>query len=95
MLCGGFEFDDPGLHARGTFGLGDAVLVLIGRERASLDHALAEHLQRVCHRRNLVALAALIDLRLKIAVGQKLHRALQAADPPQDVAADIEPDEQH
>ena len=36
-----------------------------------------------------------VDLRFKVAVGQKLHRALQRADPAQDVAADIEPDEQH
>ncbi len=91
---GRFEFDDPGLHARGAFGLGGAVLVLIGRERAGLDHALAKHLQRVGHRRDLVALVAVIDFRFEVAAGQQLHRALQAADPPQDVAADIEPDEQ-
>ena len=91
---GGFEFDDPGFHARGALGLGDAVLVLVGSERAGLDHALAEHLQRVRHRRDLVVLAGLIDFGFEIAVGQHLHRALQVADPPQDVAADIEPDEQ-
>ncbi len=51
--------------------------------------------QRIRHRRDLVVLVRAIDLRFKVAVGQKLHRALQVADPAQDVAADIEPDEQH
>src|SRR6185437_8235571 len=64
-------------------------------ERARLDHALAENLQRACHRCDLVALTALEDLRLQVAVGQQLHRALQIADPAQDIAADIQPDEQH
>ena len=71
------------------------VLVLIGGERAGLDHAFAEHLQRIRHRRDLVVLVRAVDLRFEVAVGQQLHRALQAADPAQDVAADIEPDEQH
>jgi len=54
---GGFEFDDPGLHARGAFGLGDAIPVLIGTERADLDHALPKNLQRIGHRAIFVALA--------------------------------------
>ena len=37
---------------------------------------------------------AAIDFRLQVAIGQKLHRALQVVDPAQDIAADIEPDEQ-
>ncbi len=40
-------------------------------------------------------LVGAIDLRFQIAVREQLHRALQVADPPQDVAADIEPDEQY
>ncbi len=46
------------------------------------------------HHGDLVALAALRDLGVEVAVGQQLHRALQAADAAQDVAPDIEPDEQ-
>ncbi len=91
---GGFELDDARFHAVGALGLGDAILVLLGGERAALDHALAEHLQRIHHGADLVLLVALIDLRFEVAAGQQLHRALQVADPPQDVAADIEPDEQ-
>ena len=81
-------------HPGGAFGLGRAVLVLIGGQRAGLDHAFAEYLQRIRHRGDLVALARAINLRLEVAVGQQLHRTLQAADPPQDIAADIAPDEQ-
>ena len=91
---GSLEFDNPGFHAGGAFGLGGAVLVLIGAQRARLDHALSEDLQRIRHRRDLVALGAAMDFRIEIAVGQKLHRALQMPDPAQDAAADIEPDEQ-
>src|SRR6266849_2817655 len=86
---------NPGLHAGGAFGLDDAILVLLGAQRARLDHAPAKDLQRIRHRRDLVALAAAMNFRIEIAARQKLHRALQIADPPQDVAADIEPDEQH
>ena len=92
---GCLEFGNPGFHAGGAFGLADAVPVLIGGERTGLDHALAENLQRIRHRRDLVALARAIDFRLEVTVRQKLHRALQTADPAQDAAADIEPDEQH
>src|SRR5260370_23814606 len=63
-------------------------------QRARLDHAPAKDLQRISHRRDLVALAAAMNFCIEIAARQKLHRALQIADPPQDVAADIEPDEQ-
>jgi hypothetical protein len=65
---GGFEFDNPGLHARGALGLGEAILVLIGTQRTGLDHALAENLQRIRHRGDLVVLAAAINFRLKVAV---------------------------
>src|SRR6185369_17754664 len=91
---GGFELDDTRFHAAGAFTLGYAILVLVGGERAALDHALAEHLQRIRHDADLVLMVGLIDLRFKVAAGQQLHRTLQIADPPQDVAADIEPDEQ-
>src|SRR5260370_9753738 len=64
-------------------------------QRARLDHAPAKDLQRIRHRRDLVALAAAMNFRIEIAARQKLHRALQIADPPQDVAADVEPAEQH
>ena len=37
----------------------------------------------------------MVDIAFEIAVGQKLHRALQAAEAAQDTAADVEPDEQH
>ena len=53
---GGLEFDDPRLHPRGALGLGDAVPVLVGGERTGLDHAFAENLQRLRHRRDLVVL---------------------------------------
>src|SRR6476659_10087581 len=59
---GSFEFCDASFHARGALGLGGAILVLFGGELAALDHALAEHGQRVRHRGDLVVLVALVDL---------------------------------
>src|SRR5262249_6520418 len=91
---GRLEGRDARLDAGGALGLGDAVSVLVGGKRARLEHALAEHLQRIRHRGNLVVLVAVVDFRFEIAIGQKLHRALQVADAAQDVGADIAPDEQ-
>ena len=89
------ELDDARFHARGAFGLGDAVLVLLGGERAALDHALAEHLQRVRHRRDLVALAGSDRSRFEVAARTvAASSAAGCAIRAQDAAADIEPDEQ-
>jgi hypothetical protein len=56
----------------------------VEREQVGLrrDGAFAEGLQRIRHRGDLVVLARSTNLRVEVAVGQQLHRTLQAADPP-------------
>src|SRR6516164_118756 len=50
---------------RAAFRFAGAVLVLLGGQRARLDHARAEDLQRVGHDRDFIPLLGAIDLGLK------------------------------
>src|SRR5581483_8158551 len=78
----------------GTLGLGDTILVLLARQRAGFDHAVAEYRQRLLHRADLVVLTGADDLGVEVTGREQLHGALKLTDGAQDVAADIKPDEQ-
>lgn len=64
------------------------------QQRVALDCVLAQHLDRAPHRGNLIG-APLIDDDVTPACGNRSHPGADAAEAPEDIAPDIQPDDQH
>ena len=66
----------------------------LGQQRIALDRVLPECFDRPTHCRDLVA-ARSRNQGFAAAAGDREHRAAQQVQTPHDIAADIEPDDQH